>query len=149
MSSGYRLAPAVAARLLGLLLVVLAAAVVALTVLASALAWPPAVILVAAIGGVALGLVAAWWLLRGLRVVVLDERGYRVRMVRGAGVRDAAWLEVGDAVTADVRGVDCVVLRLKDGRATSIPVAVLAADRNAFVAEVRQRLKDAEGLRPL
>lgn len=149
MSSGYRLAPPVAARLLGLLLVLVAVAVVGVTVLAAFLQWPVVVVLVTALVAVALSLVVGWWLLRGVKVVVLDERGYRVRLVRGAGARHAAWGEVADAVTADVRGVDCVVLRLRDGRSTSIPVAVLAVDRNAFVADVRQRLKDAEGLRPL
>jgi hypothetical protein len=149
MTSGYRLAPAVAARLLGLLLVLLAVAVVIATVLAAVADWPPTVLLGTGVGGVVLGLGTAWWLLRGVRVVSLDEGGYRVRMVRGAGVKRAAWREVEDAVTAEIRGVDCVVLRLRDGRATSIPVALLAGDRDDFVRDVRARLVDAEGLRPL
>lgn len=149
MTSGYRLAPAVAARLVGLALVLVAVVVLLLTVLTALLAWPPAVILVAAAGGLAATLATTWWLVRRLRVVTLDERGYRVRLVRGAGVRDAEWRQVSEAVTAHLGGVDCVVLRLKDGRATRVPVAVLSGDRNHFVAEVRERLRDAEGLRPL
>lgn len=149
MSSGYRLAPALAARLVGLVLVLLALGVVVVTLLTALLDWPAAVILVAAVAAAGAGSAAAWWLLRGVRVVVLDDTGYRVRLVRGAGVTSATWREVADAVTADARGVDCVVLRLHDGRTTSIPVEALAADRNAFVADVRRHLSDAEGLRPL
>jgi hypothetical protein len=69
--------------------------------------------------------------------------------VRGAGVKAAAWGDVADAVTASPGGIDCVVLRLEDGRTTSIPVAAVATDRDALVAEVRERLRRGEGLRPL
>ena len=55
-----------------------------------------------------------------------------MRFVRGAGVKQARWGDVDDAVTADVAGAPCVVLRLKDGRTTSIPVEVLAVERDAF-----------------
>lgn len=149
MSSGYRLAPALAARLLGLLLVVLAVVVFVLTLLTALLGWTPAVLLVGGAIGVAAVFVAGWLLTRRLEVVTLDEQGYRVRLVRGAGVTQAAWAEVAEAVTTDVGGIDCVVLRLKDGRTTSIPVAAMAADRNDFVREVRERLRRGEDLRPL
>lgn len=123
--------------------------VVVLTLLTALLGWPSRVLLVAGALGL-VGVPAAGWLLwRGARVVTLDDDGYRVRWVRGAGVRAAGWREVEDAVTADVGGIDCVVLRLKDGRTTSVPVAALAADRDAFVADVREHLRRAEGLRPL
>lgn len=123
--------------------------VVVLTVLTALLDWPPAVLLVAAALGLVGVPVAGWLLWRGARVVTLDDDGYRVRWVRGAGVRAAGWREVEDAVTADVGGIDCIVLRLKDGRTTSVPVAALAVDRDAFVADVREHLRRAEGLRPL
>ena len=66
-------------------------------------------------------------------MVHLDDTGYRVRLVRGAGVNEARWKEVEDAVTATPRGVPCVILRLTDGRTTTIPVEALAADREEFV----------------
>lgn len=149
MSSGYRLAPALAARLLGLVLVALALLVFVVTVLTALLEWPVAVLLaIGAAGVVAVG-VAGYAVTRRIDVVTFDDRGYRVRLVRGAGVTSATWSDVEDAVTADVRGIDCVVLRLKDGRTTSIPVAAVAADRNAFVTDLREHLRRGEGLRPL
>ncbi len=38
--------------------------------------------------------------LPGSTVVHLDESGYRVALVRGAGVKEARWSDVEDAVTA-------------------------------------------------
>lgn len=148
MSSSYRLAPALAARLLGGLLVATALVVLVLTVLTAALGWSPRVLLVTAlVAGVGLGVGA--WTLRRVEVVRLDEHGYRVRLVRGAGVSRGTWREVEDAVTADVRGIACVVLRRKDGSTTSIPVAALGPERDRFVADLREHLRRAEGLRPL
>jgi hypothetical protein len=148
MSSGYRLAPAVAARLLGLLLVLLAVLVLLATLLVALLGGPPVLLLVVAV--LAVGAVVALVVpLRQVRVVLLDETGYRVRMVRGAGVRTARWEDVADVVAASPRGVDCVVLRLKDGRTTSIPVDAVAATREDFVADLRSHLRRGEGLRPL
>ncbi|WP_432477765.1 hypothetical protein [Nocardioides sp. GXQ0305] len=148
MSSGYRLAPALAARLVGLALVLLALLVLAGTVLIAVLGGPPTLLL--AIGAGALVVVVALVVpLRQVRVVQLDDAGYRVRMVRGAGVRSARWDQVEDAVAASPHGVDCVVLRLKDGRTTSIPVAAVGAPREEFVADLRAHLRRGEGLRPL
>ncbi len=148
MSSGYRLAPALAARLVGLLLIVLAGLVLLATLAVALLGGSPVLLIV--VGGVALVAVLALALpLRGIRVVELDEEGYRVRMIRGAGVRAAAWRDVEDAVAASPHGVDCVVLRLRDGRTTSIPVAAVDAPREDFVEDLRAHLRRGEGLRPL
>lgn len=148
MSSGYRLAPALAARLVGLVLVLGAVLVLAATVLTALLGWP---VLVVLIGGLVALLATLAMLLatRLVPVLVLDDAGYRVRWVRGAGVRAAAWRDVADAVTGAPSGVDCVVLRLHDARSTSIPVAAVAADRDALVVVVRDHLRRGEGLRPL
>lgn len=148
MSSVYRLAPHMAARLLGLLLVVLAVTVLLVTLLASLLRWPPVVFLLVAGLGV-LAIVAGGAAVTRVPVVRLDERGYRVRLVRGAGVKEAAWGDVEDAVTTRLHGADCVVLRLRDGRTTTIPVAVVAGAGGAFVADLRSHLRRGEGLRPL
>lgn len=91
-----------------------------------------AIILLVFVGGVVIG--------RGAYVVRLGDEGYRVRFVRGAGVKQARWSDVADAVTTDVAGSPCVVLRLKDGRSTTIPVEVMAGDREAFVRELRAHL---------
>ena len=39
--------------------------------------------------------------------------------------------------------VPCVVLRLRDGRTTTIPVGVLAVDKDEFVRELQGRLQAA------
>lgn len=148
MSSDYRLSPAFGARLVGLLvvslavLVFLATAVVAVLNLHTVVLVPVALVVVAVI--FALGAV-----LRRTPVVHLDDDGYRVRLVRGAGVRQAGWREVEDAVTASPRDIPCVVLRLVDGRTTTIPVAALDADREEFVRDLQAHLQRGQGLRPL
>lgn len=147
MSSGYRLAPALAARLVGLLLVLLAGLVLLTTILVALLDGPPLLLLV--VGVVALVAVPALALrLRRTPVVELDDDGYRVRWVRGAGVHAARWRDVEDAVAASPRGVDCVVLRLRDGRTTSIPVTAVDAPREDFVRDLRDHLRRGEGRRP-
>jgi hypothetical protein len=88
-------------------------------------------------------------LTRRLYVVHLDESGYRVRLIRGAGVTSARWKDVEDAATATPRGIACVVLHLRDGRSTTIPVAALAADREEFVRDLQAHLQRGHGLRPL
>ena len=148
MSSGYRLAPALAARLVGLLLVLLAGLVLVATLLVAVLDGSPVLLLV--VGVVALVAVPALAVpLRRIPVVQLDQDGYRVRMVRGAGARSARWSDVEDVVAATPHGVDCVVLRLRDGRTTSIPVAAVDARPEDFVQDLRDHLRRGEGLRPL
>ena len=59
-------------------------------------------------------------------VVRLGDEGYRVQWVRGVGVAAARWKDVEDAVTTTRAGSPCVVLRLRNGGTTTIPVDVLA-----------------------
>jgi hypothetical protein len=82
-------------------------------------------------------------------VVRLDEVGYRVRHVRGAGVRDARWKDVEDVTATNVEGQRCVSLRLRDGRTTTIPVDLLKADVGAFVQDLQRHLNQGHGYRPL
>jgi hypothetical protein len=145
MSSDYRLAPALGARLLGSALVGLAVLVFVVTLVVALLDLSAVVVAVVAALGLSVVLVAGHLLTRHSYVVRLGEDGYQVRMVRGAGVRAARWTEVEDAVTASPRGVDCLVLRLRDGRTTTIPVQVLAADREAFARDVRAHLERGFG----
>ena len=147
MSSGYRLAPALAARLVGLLLVLLALLVLVGTLLVALLDGPPAMLLLIGIGA-AMVVVALVVPLRRVRVVALDDDGYRVRMIRGAGVHAARWRDVEEAVAASPHGVDCVVLRLRDGRTTSIPVVAVDAPVEDLVQDLRDHLGRGEGLRP-
>ena len=50
-------------------------------------------------------------------------------------MRRARWVDVAEASTAEVRGLACVRLSLRDGRTTTVPMAVLAGDRDEFVTQ--------------
>jgi hypothetical protein len=145
----YRLAPAFVARLLGLALVALALLLfVGTTVVALAGLSLDVLVVVTGLGVVAV-LGYGWWLRSRAWVLRCTEDGYRVRLVRGAGVHEARWSAVEDAVTAYRRDVACVELRLRDGRTTTIPVGVLDVDKEQFVGELQERLQRGHGLRPL
>jgi hypothetical protein len=140
-ASDYRLAPLLIARFVGLYLVLLAVVVFAATIVVAAADLPTIVLVVLLLLGLT-GLFAMAWVLRSrVTVVHLDEAGYRVAMVRGAGVKEARWADVEEAVTATPRGFPCVVIRLRDGGMTTIPVQALAGDPDDFARDVRDRLR--------
>lgn len=147
--SDYRLSPALNARLMGLLLVVLALLLFAVTALVAVFHLPPDLLVVVAVLGVMGVFGTGFVLTRRAYVVRLDAEGYRVRLIRGAGVTAARWTEVADASTGSPRGIPCVVLQLVDGRTTTIPVAALAADREEFVRDLQAHLQRGQGLTPL
>jgi hypothetical protein len=149
VTSDYRLAPAVAARLMGTTLVVIALLVFAATAAVAFLDLHTVVLLVPVVLGVGVLVAAAVVLQRRGWVVRMTDQGYRVQWVRGVGVAAARWKDVEDAVTTTLRGAPCVVLRLRNGGTTTIPVQMLAIDREQFVRELQQRLRDGQGLRPL
>lgn len=150
MSSSYRFSGAFVVRLTGLGLVVIGVLVLALAgvVVAASL---PAAVLSAGVGVAAIAVLVV--LLLGLlarrRAVVVrfDEAGYRVRHVRGAGVRQAEWKLVEDVGSATAAGQPCVVLRLRDGGTTTVPVGVLAGRPEDFVADLREHLNRGHGYR--
>ena len=141
MPTVYRLAPSLVVRLTGAALLVAALAVLAVTLVTATTGGGPGAILVVAVLGLVAVAGVAWWAGRHAYVVRLDPLGYQVRLVRGAGVTRARWVDVAEASTAELRGTPCVVLALRDGRTTTIPTAALAADRDEFVAEVRKMLR--------
>lgn len=145
----YRLAPAMAARLVGPALVVLAVLVLALTALVAATSLPPDLLVLATAVGLAAVLTLGWWLRTRAWVLRVDEEGYVVRLVRGAGTRTARWGDVANAATTSPGGIPCFVLHLKDGSSTTIPVQALAVDREDFVREMQRRLAEGQKLRPL
>lgn len=145
----YRLAPVVAARLMGPALLLLAVVVLAATAVVAVAQLPPD-LLVLLIGLGLVGVLAlGWWLRTRAWVLRVDEEGYAVRLVRGAGTRSARWRDVADAATTSPRGIPCFVLHLKDGSSTTIPVQLLAVDREDFVREMQRRLAAGQKLRPL
>ena len=73
----------------------------------------------------------------------LSDQGYAVRLLGGIGAAAAAWSLVDEVVAASPGGTPCLVLGLRDGRATRLPMAALAADADAFAHDVRRRVRDA------
>jgi hypothetical protein len=147
--SDYRLAPLLVARMVGSYLVALALVLFAVTALV-AIADLPGDLLTALLGLGVIGMFAlAWWLRSRAYVVRFEADGYRVGLVRGAGVRAATWAEVTDVGATSVRGAPCLELRLREGGSTVLPVAALAVDRDEFIRELRARLQRGHGLRPL
>lgn len=137
----YRLAPAVAARLLGVVLVAVAIAILASTVAIAVFDVHTAFLLVPVVLTL-LVLVGIWWAWRQKGWIArLTDEGYRIQWVRGVGAASGRWADVEDAVTTTVIDAPVVVLRLRDGRTTTIPVEMLAVDREAFVRDIQQHLK--------
>lgn len=141
--SEYRLAPLVMARFIGAYLIVMAVLLLGATVLVSIVDVSPDVIVALLVVGL-LGLIGvSWWMRSRLVVLRLTDAGYRVRMIRAAGVTEARWSEVEDLVAATPRGVECLVIRLKQGGSTTIPVELVAGDKDDIARAVRDRLRRA------
>lgn len=137
----YRLAPAVMARFVGTYLVVFAVVVLVSTGVAYAAGLNLDLLVLVLVLGL-LGLIGlSWWLRNRVVVVRLTGEGYRVRMVRGVGVAEARWSDVEDAVPTTPHGIECVTLRLKSGGTTTIPVSLLAVDKDVFARDVRAHLE--------
>lgn len=149
VSTDYRLAPPFVLRLVGLAFAVAGVLVLAVLLVGGVLGWPVgpvgAVVLVAL--ALVLGLAAV--LPRVAPVVRMDEEGYTVHWVRGAGVKQGRWKDVEDAVATTVADTRCIVLRRRDGSTTTIPVDILAGQADGFVRDVQQHLNRGHGYRPV
>lgn len=144
MATDYRFAPALTARLLGLTLIG-SAVLISLATLGVAY-WDlhtAALLVPVVLTLVVLVTLMSW---SNGYVVRLGEEGYRVRRIRGAGVPAARWKDVEDAVTVHRHGSPCVVLRLRDGRTTTIPAETLNVDREVFAREVAEHLQRGHGI---
>jgi type II secretory pathway component PulM len=149
VSTEYRFAPAILVRSWGTLLALVGLLLLLVGILVGVLELPMAVLTTAVVVSVVLVVAGALLASRVGSLVQLDQDGYRVRWLRGAGTKKARWREVEDVVTASVSGHDCVVLRLRDGRTTTIPVAVLDASPTAFISDLSGRLDKGHGYRRL
>jgi hypothetical protein len=142
----YRLAPAVAARLLGVVLCAVAVLILLSTLAIAVIDLHTALLLVPVAITIAL-LVGTWWTWRQKGWIArLTDEGYRIQWVRGVGAATGRWKDVEDAVTTTVADAPVLVLRLRDGRTTTIPVEMLAVDREAFVRDVQGHLQRGHGL---
>lgn len=145
----YRLAPAVIARFLGLAFVAAAVLVFLATIVVAtaSLSWVVLVVVAVVVALLVAGLGA--WLTAAAYVVAAGAEGYRVRFVRGAGVTAAGWTDVQDAVATTAHGYRVLILRLRDGRTTSIPVSLLRIDKDDFVRAMQRHLQAGQNVRPL
>jgi hypothetical protein len=134
---------------MGLLLVVIAALVLVTTAVVAVVDLHSSILLVPVVLGMIALMAAAATLARRGWVVRLTDDGYRVQWVRGVGVDAARWTDVEDAITTTLVGSPVVVLRLRSGQSTTIPVEMLAGDREAFVRDLQRHLRDGQGVRPI
>jgi hypothetical protein len=146
-SSEYRLSRAIAARLLGALLLASGVLLVLVVVLVAALGLPGEVVSVGVCLVAAIVVLGGLAVTRRVTVVRLDAEGYRVSFVRGAGATRARWTDVEDVVATTLAGERCIVIRLRDGRSTTVPVRILAGAPDAFVHDLQERLNTGHGYR--
>ena len=139
----YRLAPPLALRMVGRSLVSLAVLVAVATVAGAILGGGWVVAGMVTLAGLLAVAVWAWYLFRVAPAVRLAADGYAVRLLHGVGATSASWLQVEEVVAASPSGQPCLVLRLRDGRSTRLPMAALAADPDLVAVDVRRRVRDA------
>jgi hypothetical protein len=147
VASDYRLSRPIAARLLGALLLLAGFGLVLLAVLVALLNLPSVVMTTGVFAAVFLVVFGGLFVTRQLSVVHLGDEGYRVSAIRGAGVTRARWTDVEDVVATTVANERCVVLRLRDGRSTTVPVRMLAGSPDAFVQDLQEHLNTGHGYR--
>ncbi|MFL6062519.1 MAG: hypothetical protein ACJ72E_14905 [Marmoricola sp.] len=136
----FGLAPQLRARLMGAFLAGIGIVLLVVTIAVISLDLPGDILSVVIIL-VVLGVFSLAFLLgRRWYVVRLDDVGYQVRFVRGAGEKAARWADVEDLATSYVLEEECVLIRLRDGRSTTIPVNLIEGDREEFVDELKRRL---------
>ena len=145
----FALAPALRARLLGTGLVAIGTVVV-LGVLFASLTDVSSTVVSGLVALAGLGVVVLV-LLVGVRhwVLRLEEHGYRVRLLGSGEARSARWTDVLDLQAKTVAGQRCVVLRLRDGRTTTLPVDVIEGDPTTLTEALAAHLDRGHGYRRL
>lgn len=147
MPTDYRLSQPLVVRLLGGFLAFVGVAIFVLALLVALLSLPSLLVAVGAVLAVVGVFVVGTLLTRRAVVVRLDDVGYQVHFVRGAGVKQARWADVEDVLATKVGADPCVVLRLRDGRTTTVPVRVLAGKPDDFVKDLQEHLNKGHGYR--
>jgi hypothetical protein len=147
--AAFSLAPALRARLLGTGLLAIGTVVLIGMLLTWLADLPTAVasglVVLALVGVVVLALLVGrrHWVLR------LDEHGYRVRGLRSGQASSARWTDVLDLQATTVAGQRCVVLRLRDGRTTTLPVDAIEGGSTTLVQALTDHLDRGHGYRRL
>ena len=146
----YRFAPAISARIVGALLVVLAVLLAVATLVVAIAGLPLLVLVAAAVIGVAAVFAVGHLLTRRVPVVRLDAAGYRVRLVRGVGVGAATWIEVAEGGHRRRPGACpwwCSSWSTVGRRPSRSPCSTWTASSSC--ATSRAHLRRGQGLRPL
>jgi hypothetical protein len=94
-------------------------------------------------------LLALVLLVRPPRVLELSADGYRISLVRGAGVARSAWTEVESVGTQTRGSALCLVFNLKGEATSTLPLSLLGTRNVEAQREVHERLNDAHGYRRL
>jgi hypothetical protein len=132
---------------MGAVLVLVGALVFATAILVGVVGLPLLVLTIMVVAAL-VGVIATGFLLTRIAVLVrLDDLGYQVRYLRGAGVLRARWSDVDDVVTGFASGQAVVVIRLTDGRTTTIPVNLIAGDSDDFARDIADHARRGHGRR--
>lgn len=149
VTQDFALAPALRIRLLGAGITAIGVVVVVAILLTAVASLPAAVtsglVVLAGVGVITLGALLGpkRWVLR------LDEDGYRVRALRSARAKSARWTDVLDLQASTLAGTRCVVLRLRDGRTTTLPVDALEGSAEGLTDALSAHLDRGHGYRRL
>ena len=107
-------------------------------------------VLVALAVVLAIGLVRALWRLARPPVGIrLDDTGYRIDALVGAGTRSALWRDVSRVESVDRAGEVGVVVHLNDGSTTRIVARMVAEPPLVWLRDFDTRLNRAHGQRRL
>lgn len=140
----YPLSPETRGRLLGVALIALGLIILGFGAIAM-LDWLPRTVLDISVILTAIAVLVVVALIGPKHWIVrLDDTGYAVRFIRTAGARSARWVEVNEMEATTVAGARCVVLRLKNGQATTIPVDLIAGGGQPFAEAITAHLKHAD-----
>jgi hypothetical protein len=138
-------------RALGRGAIVTAVLMLLVTVCLAVPAPGPVTAVVVVVAAVALVLVAmaAVSVMMPPALLQMDQHGYRVSKRYTAGPRQAGWADVHAA--ASQQGPEGLVLIIQhhDGRHTAVPLSLTDAAADTVEQDVRDRLDQAHGYRPL
>jgi hypothetical protein len=149
--SVYRVRRAYFARALGRIAVA-AALLLLLTTLCLALSAPGAltsllvVLTTVALVGVAISAVSV---VLPPALLQLDQAGFRASRRHSSGRRQAAWHDVQGAASQEGPDGWVLLIQHRDGEHTAVPLSVVDASAVAVEEDVRDRLNEAHGYRPL
>ncbi|QLQ09269.1 MAG: hypothetical protein HZY75_01350 [Nocardioidaceae bacterium] len=149
MSSDFRIAPAVTARFVGGILLLVGVIIFVTAALVVGFDLHPDILSVMVVLGVVTVVVLGFLVSRIGVLLTMDDVGYRTRWLRAPGAKQARWTDVEDVVTGFASEQAVLVIRLKDGQSTTIPVNLLAADSADLVKAVQEHAQRGRGYRRL